>query len=338
MSRFGLLMGDFEDDPFFGAHMQSMQQMNNMMNSMFADPFGMMAGPPAIMGGQSQNRQLQMPGMQMMPFGFPSMGMNLNRMFSDLQNINSNPNCHSFTSSSMMTMTTGPDGRPQVYQESMSSRTGPGGVKETKKSVSDSRTGTRKLAIGHHIGERAHIIEREKNEYTGDQEEHQDFINLDEEEVDTFNHEWQSKTRSSLGAIGNSPYRSSYDRAQANRQLALPSTAPSDQQSKNLSSRILAAPRRTIKNALSSKKSKSKHKDSSRSAESTSTSNSANTSSSTSKVSPSSELPEDLSSSSSNNNNNHSNSSGRKREHSPDIEEIENPNHKRRSHGATSDE
>lgn len=91
-----------------------------------------------------------------------------------------NPNCHSFSSSSIMTMTSGSDGRPQVYQESMSTRSGPGGIKETKKTVSDSRTGTRKLAIGHHIGDRAHIIEREHNVHSGDQEEHQEYINLEE--------------------------------------------------------------------------------------------------------------------------------------------------------------
>lgn len=82
-----------------------------------------------------------------------------------------------------MTMTSGPDGRPQVYQESMSSRTAPGGVKETKKTVSDSRTGMRKLAIGHHIGERAHIVEREQNYQSGDQEERQEFINLEEGKI-----------------------------------------------------------------------------------------------------------------------------------------------------------
>ena len=91
-----------------------------------------------------------------------------------------NPNCHSFSSSSIMTMTSTPDGRPQVYQESTSTRCAPGGVKETKKTVSDSMTGTKKMAIGHHIGDRAHILEREQNMHSGDQEERQEFINLDE--------------------------------------------------------------------------------------------------------------------------------------------------------------
>lgn len=87
---------------------------------------------------------------------------------------------HSFMSQSVMTMSSGPDGRPQVYQETMSTRTAPGGIKETKQTVSDSRTGTKKMAIGHHIGERAHILERERNLHNGDEEERQEFINLDE--------------------------------------------------------------------------------------------------------------------------------------------------------------
>lgn len=86
---------------------------------------------------------------------------------------------HSFMSQSVMTMSSGPDGRPQVYQETMSTRMAPGGIKETKKTVSDSRTGTRSMAIGHHIGDRAHILERERNMH-GDEEERQEFINLDE--------------------------------------------------------------------------------------------------------------------------------------------------------------
>lgn len=39
---------------------------------------------------------------------------------------------------------------------------------------------------GHHIGERAHMIEREQNYYTGDAEENQEFINLEEDEAEEF--------------------------------------------------------------------------------------------------------------------------------------------------------
>lgn len=68
----------------------------------------------------------------------------------------------------------------QVYQASSTTRTAPGGVKEVKKSVSDSRSGVKKLAVGHHIGERAHYVEREQNFRSGEQEERQEFINLEE--------------------------------------------------------------------------------------------------------------------------------------------------------------
>lgn len=77
-------------------------------------------------------------------------------------------------------MSHGPDGRPQIYQATSSTKTGPGGVRETQKTVQDSRSGLKKMAIGHHIGERAHIIEREQNMRSGQREERQDFINLDE--------------------------------------------------------------------------------------------------------------------------------------------------------------
>lgn len=77
-------------------------------------------------------------------------------------------------------MSQGPDGRPQVYQATSSTKTGPGGIRETQKTVQDSRSGLKKMAIGHHIGERAHIIEREQNVRSGQQEERQDFINLEE--------------------------------------------------------------------------------------------------------------------------------------------------------------
>lgn len=42
------------------------------------------------------------------------------------------------------------------------------------------------MVTGHHIGERAHVIEREQNLYSGDAEERQDFINLDEDEAEDF--------------------------------------------------------------------------------------------------------------------------------------------------------
>lgn len=62
------------------SHMQSMQQMNSMVNSMFAD-FGMMG--PSMMGHGQNNRMLPMGGMQMMPLGFPPMP-SFGNMFSNM--------------------------------------------------------------------------------------------------------------------------------------------------------------------------------------------------------------------------------------------------------------
>lgn len=38
------------------------------------------------------------------------------------------------------------------------------------------------MSIGHHIRDRAHIMQRSRNHRTGDQEERQDYINMDESE------------------------------------------------------------------------------------------------------------------------------------------------------------
>lgn len=242
-------MGDFEDDLIFGSHLRSMRQMNNIMNSFFTDPFGMM-GQNAL----TDSRTTRHPGeMQMMQFGFPAMPpMNFDGLFVNFNNLGTDGNCHSFTSSSVMTMASGTDGRPQVYQETMSTRTAPGGVKETKKTVCDSRTGTKKMAIGHHIGDRAHIREREQNIHNGDQEEREEFINLDEDEAESFNTEWEARTRRSVGAIAgphNSAYASYNRHRPDHKQLALPDASGSYSHN---SPRWTPSPRRNIK-SLSSK-------------------------------------------------------------------------------------
>lgn len=118
-----------------------MRQMNNMMNSLFPDPFRMFGdfGAPAL---TPANRAMS--HNSLMPFGFPPMP-NINRLLTgSLDNLGG----HVYSSTSVVSMTSGPDGRPQVYRASSSTRTAPGGIKETQSSVCDSVTGTKKLAIG----------------------------------------------------------------------------------------------------------------------------------------------------------------------------------------------
>ncbi|XP_068617651.1 myeloid leukemia factor isoform X2 [Battus philenor] len=189
MSLFGSLMGDVEDDPFFGSHMRHMRQMNNMMNSLFSDPFSMLggAGPLAITGAGH--------GTSLMPF-MPQMP-SLNRLFTGNFGLDGHMGASSSFSSSTIVMSSGPNGKPQVISSSSSTKIGPNGIKETRKTLQDSRTGTKKMSIGHHIGERAHLIEREQNYYSGEAEERQEFINIEEEEAEDFDREFQTRAGSS---------------------------------------------------------------------------------------------------------------------------------------------
>ncbi|XP_077294386.1 myeloid leukemia factor-like isoform X2 [Arctopsyche grandis] len=183
------LFGSMHDpnDMFMATYMRQMRHMDNVMNSMFGDPFGNIMGdmgmPLSIMGPPSAHTA-------MMPF-MPQMNMN-RLMTGGMMN-------NSFSSSTIV-MSNGPDGRPQVFSSTSSTKVGPNGVKETRQTVEDSRTGTKKMTIGHHIDDRAHVIEREQNVQSGDLEERQEFINIDEEEADDFNHEFEQRSRRAAAA------------------------------------------------------------------------------------------------------------------------------------------
>lgn len=174
--------------------MRQMRQMNNMMNSLFGDPFGgMMGGMNAIAAPQ------QMFSRQLMP-------MFTNNMSNRLLNVQDMPSHGGvgYSSSSVFSMTTGPDGKPQIYQATSSTKQGPGGIRETRKTLQDSRSGTKKMSIGHHIGERAHVIEKSQDLSTGQLEENEELINLEEEEKETFNREYRQKART-LGGRRHGP-------------------------------------------------------------------------------------------------------------------------------------
>ncbi|XP_013180255.1 PREDICTED: myeloid leukemia factor [Papilio xuthus] len=183
MSLFGSLLGDVEDE-FFGSQMSHMRHMNNMMNSLLSDPFSMLGGGPLAIGGPRH-------GNSMMPF-MPQMPP-LNRLFGGGNFMSGPMGIGSSFSRSTIVMSSGPNGQPQVISSSSSTKYGPNGIKETRNTLQDSRTGTKKMSIGHHIGERAHLIEREQNYYSGDAEERQEFINIDEEEAEEFDREFQTK-------------------------------------------------------------------------------------------------------------------------------------------------
>uniref|UniRef100_A0A3B5MWD4 Myeloid leukemia factor 2 n=1 Tax=Xiphophorus couchianus TaxID=32473 RepID=A0A3B5MWD4_9TELE len=189
-------LNDAEDDPFmmdpFAAHRQ---QMRTMFGPFAMDPFAL---TPQIQPHCVARRQAG----PLAPFGM--MGMVGNQfiyssqkfssilfLLSQKDRVSGSPNCQTFSSSTVISYSSTDPGAPKVYQQTSQTRTGPGGIRETRQSMRDSESGLERLAIGHHIGERAHIMERSRNRRTGDREERQDYINLDESEAAAFDQEWR---------------------------------------------------------------------------------------------------------------------------------------------------
>ena len=102
--------------------------------------------------------------------------------FKKSQMSNGEPSQAMYSSSSVMTYSNSGDGKPKIYQASSQVRQGPGGVKETRQMVRDSEQGLEKVAVGHHIGDRAHVIERQKYN-GGDVEEMVNLENLDDSKL-----------------------------------------------------------------------------------------------------------------------------------------------------------
>ncbi|CRK89473.1 CLUMA_CG003211, isoform A [Clunio marinus] len=228
MSLSNFFFGDPEEDPIFSHTMNSMRQMqNHMMSNMLTDPFRMF-GMPSFGGFGLAPRQMH---------SSPFPGMNLNRLLAG-----GPEHGVSYSSSSVFSVTSsGTDGRPQVYQETSSVRSGPDGLKETRRTVQDSTTGKKKMAIGHHIGERAHVVEKEQNLHTGEREEREDFINLDESDTEEFERDFEQKS------LHNAPgrQRCQIEEISSEPLLAIQSSEDIQHQQQQQQRNRLATPRRS---------------------------------------------------------------------------------------------
>ncbi|KAK3730116.1 hypothetical protein QZH41_013741, partial [Actinostola sp. cb2023] len=153
------------------------------------DPFALQ-GPHNESQRPQDGRNIQHPGMDsavapMNMFGGGMMGMgsmfhNMEQQFARAAN---DPNSFSYTQSSVMSYSNDGRGEPKYFQAHHSTKRAPGGVKETKNAVKDSDTGLQRMAVGHHIGDRGHVVERSLNRRTGEEQRKQDFINMDEGEL-----------------------------------------------------------------------------------------------------------------------------------------------------------
>lgn len=189
----GGLFQTFENDPFFEESPFRMRPFN------MADPFGMFERHRALTGPQDRlerdigrSNALARRNDMMWPFGRSP----FDSMFERFESMANDPNAHTFSSSTVMSYSNGPDGNPQVYRASKSTRTGPGGVKETRRQVQDSVSGMQKMSVGHQIGDKSHTIGRSYNSKTNEEVETMDFVNLDEDESEMFEREWDQKIHS----------------------------------------------------------------------------------------------------------------------------------------------
>lgn len=210
--------------------MNADRMMRNMMQSMgmgmpfgiFGDPFEdhMTAGFNNPMSLMPQNFMSPFPGLMM---GSPFQGI---QQAMSLANNAPNNGTFSFCSSSVTSYTTDEQGRPQVYQQSQEIKQGPNGIKETKSAVRDSRSGHQELAIGHHIHDKSHIKKKAKNAYSGEEEQTEDFVNLEEAEADEFEQHWAQQARNitSYNHAGHHNQLRYGDRSHNNGRLAITSS------------------------------------------------------------------------------------------------------------------
>jgi len=203
----------FRNDPFFNQNTDIMSEFDRMDQVMtdFRSSFGMPSMFPTI-AGPTEGRMERFGQREMMPFGFGrsmfgDMFRNMDSMFSEMQN---NPNAHCFTSSKVVSYSNDGSGEPKYYEATSETTQGPGGVRQTRKSERNSVTGMDRMAIGHHIYDRGHIVERSKNRKTNDREEKHDYLNMEEEEKDAFHREWQEKARPSSGRLIGGGYQQNH--------------------------------------------------------------------------------------------------------------------------------
>ncbi|KAE9551039.1 hypothetical protein FO519_005739 [Halicephalobus sp. NKZ332] len=186
-----------------------MREMEQMMDGMMGDPFRMMddffgmgqhrAHHPMLENGNSRrlpSGRSNVDNQIANPFGGFGFGLfgNMMHQMGSLQNeAMSSPSSHVFTQSTMISYDG--SGQPKVVQNSVRKT---GDVKETRRTVRDG--GREEMTVGHAIGDREHIIEK-KRDKDGKVRKNQRFVNLDEADAETFNHEFKNRAHRNIGGF-----------------------------------------------------------------------------------------------------------------------------------------
>ncbi|CAF90845.1 unnamed protein product, partial [Tetraodon nigroviridis] len=200
----------FDEDPFFSDPFQvHRDHMRHMMRS-FSEPFGgpwMPSTTDGRQGGDAGDHPRSSRALQenhrdisrsWFPFGsadtdsarnpfsllddtMVNVRNRMGQISLNFENPSPDSNTHSFSSSSIVTYSKVGNEPPKVFQASSSTGALPGGyIKETRRAVKDSESGVEKMAIGHHIHDRGHVVEKKYNKKTGDKELNRNFHNMDE--------------------------------------------------------------------------------------------------------------------------------------------------------------
>ncbi|MEJ1277596.1 G elongation factor mitochondrial 1 [Cricetulus griseus] len=216
-----MLGSSFEDDPFFAdSFLAHRENMRHMMRS-FSEPFGrdtlsICDGRRRTHNHRGHNDEDSLTHTDVSPFqAMDRMMFNMQNGMQELQRnfgqLSMDPNGHSFCSSSVMTYSKVGDEPPKVFQASTQTRMAPGGIKETRRAVRDSDSGLEKMAVGHHIHDRAHVIKKSKDNRTGDEEVNQEFINMNEcklsQKIISQKANWKAYRWCSSGIIPNEKIR-----------------------------------------------------------------------------------------------------------------------------------
>ncbi|XP_036371524.1 myeloid leukemia factor 2-like [Megalops cyprinoides] len=188
-------LSDVDESPFmmdpFSAHRQ---QMRSLFGSFGFEPFPFAPQLQPPRNPHLQAGALSPFGMMGMGGGFMDMFGMMGGMMENMERMSGSPGCQTFSSSTVISYSSSGSGTPRVYQQTSEMRTAPGGIRETRQAMRDSESGVERLAIGHHIRDRGHVMERSRNHKTGDREERQEFINLEESEAAAFDDEWRRET------------------------------------------------------------------------------------------------------------------------------------------------
>ncbi|KAH7974933.1 hypothetical protein HPB49_021718 [Dermacentor silvarum] len=84
-------------------------------------------------------------------------------------------------------------GHAEVVRATTFSREMSNGAMATIETYEDSRSGIRQLSVGRHIGDRSHLSEKSRNEFTGEEEKTEQLVNIPYEELGGFESEWKRR-------------------------------------------------------------------------------------------------------------------------------------------------